>query len=284
MGKVSKANLYIGDISEIKVGTIFKGYSELNRSGLHTPTQAGISGNKSMGAVSIVLNGVYTDDEDQGSEIIYTGAGGKDGSYKTIGDQVLSRGNLWLYVSYKNHTPIRIIRGYKCGKLAPKNKYEYRYDGLYLVENFWEDMGKEGFKIYRYQLKAMASNNQTKKLPPGRKLVEQDRIIRNSALINDLKKLYGYKCQICRTILRKYNGDRYAEGAHIYPLGEGGIDDLSNLLCLCANCHVEFDYGRVTIGEKFEILSKSKQGFLLISRQHNINKEYISRHRKKWKH
>jgi len=40
--------------------------------------QAGIVGGTGSGAESIVLSGGYTDDEDHGDEIIYTGDGGRD--------------------------------------------------------------------------------------------------------------------------------------------------------------------------------------------------------------
>ncbi|OKK11874.1 hypothetical protein AMK33_10025 [Streptomyces sp. CB02400] len=52
----------------------------------------------------------------------------------------------------------------------------------------------------------------------------------------------GDRCQICDTALRRLNRP-YSEAAHIRGLGRPhhGPDELQNLLCLCANCHVLFD-------------------------------------------
>ncbi len=44
-------------------------------------------------------------------------------------------------------------------------------------------------------------------------------------------KREGYICQNCR------KGDRQMHAHHIVPLGAGGTNELTNLGCLCQECH-----------------------------------------------
>ncbi|MEV7725909.1 HNH endonuclease [Streptomyces sp. NPDC087917] len=68
------------------------------------------------------------------------------------------------------------------------------------------------------------------------------RIIRNSALKTRLKRLHGDRCQVCALQLPTGTGT-YSEGAHIRGLGRphNGPDEITNLLVLCPNHHVQFD-------------------------------------------
>jgi putative restriction endonuclease len=45
---------------------------------------------------------------------------------------------------------------------APKQGY--RYDGLYWVDEFWEESGRSGFKVWRYRLR---KNESTAAPSPG---------------------------------------------------------------------------------------------------------------------
>jgi putative restriction endonuclease len=67
----------MGEIEGIPPGKAFATRRELYESGVHRALQAGIVGDASTGAESIVLSGGYVDDEDLGNEIIYTGDGGR---------------------------------------------------------------------------------------------------------------------------------------------------------------------------------------------------------------
>lgn len=113
---------------------------------------AGISGSEKEGADSIVLSGGYEDDEDLGDEIVYTGHGGRDSeSGKQVAHQHLTRGNLALAHSSINGLPVRVIRGVNLDSpYAPRSGY--RYDGLYIVDDYWQELGKSSFRIWRYRL------------------------------------------------------------------------------------------------------------------------------------
>ena len=90
-----------GEIEGWEAGTEFSSRAELSASGIHRPTQAGISGSETEGADSIVVSGGYEDDEDYGDYLIYGGQAGFDPNTKLQNeDAELSRGNLALVVSY----------------------------------------------------------------------------------------------------------------------------------------------------------------------------------------
>ncbi|NMO35426.1 hypothetical protein HG826_17995 [Streptomyces sp. GMY01] len=78
--------------------------------------------------------------------------------------------------------------------------------------------------------------------PAPRRATTRSVIVRDEALARKVKELEDDRCQICGTALRYLNRP-YSEAAHIRGLGSPhhGPDELQNLLCLCANCHVLFD-------------------------------------------
>ena len=58
-----------------------------------------------------------------------------------------------------------------------------------------------------------------------------------------LKRLFGFRCQICQKSIKRKHGSPYVEAAHIKPKREAGSEVPGNILVLCPNCHKEFDYG-----------------------------------------
>ena len=243
MGKV------FGHIDGVPQGTTYASRKTLSEAGVHTPPMQGISGNKEMGANSIVVSGEYVDDEDFDNRIIYTGVGGRDLKTKQqISDQKMESGNIGLAVSCDRGLPVRVIRKISTG---------FRYDGLYSVVNYWSDQGQNGFLIWRFELHEYRDgwidnnhkespefllSNQDSDEPAERERVNHLRPKRNNAIADWVKDLHGSKCQICQTRLETRDG-YYAEAAHIKPLGHphDGPDVLSNLLCLCPNCHIQLD-------------------------------------------
>ncbi len=141
-----------GEIPDYQEGTYFESRAEMSRAGVHRPLQAGISGSAYEGADSIVLSGGYEDDRDNGFEIIYTGHGGRDpDTGEQVGDQELTRGNMALVYSMKNMLPVRVVRGAThASPFSPR--VGYRYDGLYLLEDYWQEKGKSGYMVWRYKL------------------------------------------------------------------------------------------------------------------------------------
>jgi putative restriction endonuclease len=141
-----------GHILGYPPGTAFENRKELHDSGVHRPPQAGISGSQFEGSDSIVVSGGYEDDADYGDRIIYTGFGGNDPKTgEQVADQDLINQNAALSVSCERGLPVRVVRGAKGDpKRSPPSGY--RYDGLYRVALYWSEVGRSGFKIWRYEL------------------------------------------------------------------------------------------------------------------------------------
>lgn len=74
------------------------------------------------------------------------------------------------------------------------------------------------------------------------------RFLRDTKMIKELKLSYEHKCQVCGLKI-KIKDRFYSEGHHLRPLGRhhSGSDDKNNIIILCPNHHVEFDYGIIAI-------------------------------------
>ncbi len=284
-------NYIFGNIQEIQEGDVFLNRKALRDAGIHLAPVAGIDGNPRIGAPSIVLNGGYVDDSDLGDVIIYTGHGGNDpGSKKQISDQSWdATGNKALIVSEMHGLPVRVTRGFK-HKSDYSPKVGYQYGGLYTVTDHFKDEGKDGFVICRYRLekaspieikkglvkKILSNGSEESKRIPSTIL----RIVRDTKLSREIKDLYNYECQICG-IKISVRGVRYAEAAHIRPLGKphNGKDQPGNLICLCPNHHVMFDKGIFRIENDLTLVGL--EGSLTMHDNHSIeinNIEYHKRH------
>jgi predicted restriction endonuclease len=82
-----------------------------------------------------------------------------------------------------------------------------------------------------------------------RHLISTYRVLRDTALARRVKADNDYKCQLCGSRIMLADNNPYAEAHHVKPLGSphNGPDHLGNIVCLCPNCHVKFDYGAVKI-------------------------------------
>lgn len=92
------------------------------------------------------------------------------------------------------------------------------------------------------------------------------RILRDTFLSRSIKALYKNSCQICGESI-DIKGNLYAEAHHIKPLGRphNGPDIAANIIILCPNHHVMFDYGAIPL--ELDILN--------IHPDHRISKEFI---------
>lgn len=280
-----KKERIFGHVPGTTVDQLFPDRASLAKSGIHPPTQAGISGAASEGADSIVLSGGYEDDEDYGSEIIYTGSGGRDeNTGKQVADQALERKNLALAKSKIEGYPVRVTRSY-----AHKSPYSpdkgYQYSGLYFVDDYWRERGNAGFFVWRYRLlsydqqpTARTVNDQSPDYGKAkRKETIVQRVVRDTAVAKNVKRWHKYQCQVCGVALKTSAG-LYAEAAHIQPLGEphNGPDIENNVICLCPNHHVLFDNGGFTIADDLSLIGLD--GTLRTMKKHTIGLEFIKYH------
>lgn len=114
------------------------------------------------------------------------------------------------------------------------------------------------------------------------------RVIRDTEIVTILKRKYDYKCQICGKSILVQNGEHnryYAEAHHLKPLAQvhDGPDTKENIIILCPNHHVEFDYSVMAIDPKDSctILHKQENNPYLgrkIEFKHKIGKEFIKYH------
>jgi putative restriction endonuclease len=280
-----------GELLAFPPGSAFSSRAELHAAGLHGPIQAGIAGSAANGAESIVVSGGYEDDQDLGNEIIYTGQGGRDpNSGRQIADQELTRGNRALAVNKTQGLPVRVIRGARVSRFAPESGY--RYDGLFRVDDYWHEVGRSGFRVWRFRLVAIdseaAESNQPPILflPPGaatppRKLQITLRVVRDTAVTNAVKQLHDFRCQFCGIRLEGPAAP-YAESAHIRPLGRphNGPDTPENVLCLCPNHHVLFDLGAITIADDLSLIGAA--GTVRTSKEHQVSLDHIRYHRARY--
>lgn len=114
-----------------------------------------------------MLAGGYEDTADFGAVILYTGQGGRDPETgRQVTHQTLTRGNLALATNASQGLPVRVIRGARQrSPYAPVAGY--RYEGLYLVEQYWRERGKAGFWVWRFRLRKMATALQPGHCLPG---------------------------------------------------------------------------------------------------------------------
>ncbi len=287
---VKEDKLVFGEIEGVRVGQIFKDRAELSNARVHGPTMSGIWGREKEGSCSIVLSGGYEDDIDELNYIHYTGQGGQDKpGGKQVANQEYTRGNKGLVLSHKYNLPVRVTRGFQITN-GPTSGY--RYDGLYYVKKYERIVGKSGFYICRFHL---TSEKEIDKLEEELKSTlksEYKRVERSSATVNRLKRnikiseelklIYGYKCQVCNVFL-KTPSVPVAIGAHIKPLGKphNGPDVIENMICLCPNHHEQFDdYGYYLDPETLEI--KGLEGYegkkINLNKKHKIDKEFLKYH------
>jgi putative restriction endonuclease len=208
----SMAKLF-GEVPGNPVGTTFESRAALGQAWVHRPPMGGISGNGREGADSIVVSGGYIDDEDYGDELIYTGHGGNDpATKKQIADQELAdAGNAGLARSQLDGLPVRVIRG-AGGDPAFSPSFGFRYDGLFRVTNHWSKTGRDGYRFWQFHLVQLDKHETTTQSsehpsaettgPVPRTTAVVQRQIRNSAVVEAVKRWHAYRCQVCGSLFR----------------------------------------------------------------------------------
>jgi putative restriction endonuclease len=280
-----------GEVPGYPVGSVFGSRGELVTAEVHRPPMGGISGNGRDGADSIVVSGGYIDDVDYGDVILYTGHGGRDArTRRQIADQDLTdSGNAGLVRSQLDGLPVRVIRG-RGGDPDHSPLSGFRYDGLFRVDDHWSTTGQEGFRIWQFRLVRLdpAATDGPPPTPPASGPVPRvpttvQRQVRNSAVIDQVKRWHQHRCQVCQQLLEVAAGP-YAEGAHIRGLGRPhlGPDVAENVLCLCPNDHVRFDNGAIYLQDDLTIvdaLTGAQRGRLRLHRKHRIDLTHVRYHR-----
>ncbi|MEZ0077300.1 caspase, EACC1-associated type [Planotetraspora sp. GP83] len=278
-----------GAIPGIDEDALFESRRDLHNAKIHRPLQAGICGTAERGgAESIVVSGGYRDDKDYGTFIFYTGHGGRDPNTGVqIRDQSLEdSGNAALLESIMTGLPVRVVRG-AGGDPQFSPSAGYSYDGLFLVTDYWTRPSADGPIILQFRLEKISNTGRR----PGKSYTYQPggrRSMRTaigryadtkSAI--EIKRLYGYMCQVCDITLDVAGGLRIASIVYIrkLELPHGGPDVKANMLCLCPNHCDLFSYGAIIIDDDYKIIDQNGETIGDLTVKHKIDLAYIRYHR-----
>jgi predicted restriction endonuclease len=175
---------------------------------------------------------------------VFTELGGV-ASYIDIYNKVLERGNMNLAPNWDSS-----IRYTIQSHSSDSETYTGKFDYFYSVEG--KGKGIWGLRSLIEQTpKAYDSleNNPLSSEEIERVQLITYRYLRDTKIARELKAIYKNACQICKMKIQLSNNKLYSEAHHIQPLGQGhnGPDIKENLLVLCPNHHVEFDYGIICV-------------------------------------
>ena len=123
---------------------------------------------------------------------------------------------------------------------------------------------------------------------PSRAESNTTRIIRDTALVSELKEIYEYTCQVCGSRRRRGAKSGYAEGNHLRPLGRphNGPDIEQNVLIVCPNHHADLDYGTLEIDPETLVINHGYDDTISgrthrMAEKHSLEREYIRYHNEK---
>lgn len=106
---------------------------------------------------------------------------------------------------------------------------------------------------------------------------------RSNELVSYLKNLYKNRCQLCNERIEIGLNENYSEVHHIQPLNKhDGPDIIENMIVLCPNHHVMFDYGAITIDLNSQTVQHFKPSNPInktkFTLKHTINKQFLDYH------
>jgi len=104
--------------------------------------------------------------------------------------------------------------------------------------------------------------------------------LRNTLLASEIKRRYGFRCQVCHDTVPLVNRD-YAEAHHMRPMGAPhfGRDIEGNILVVCPTHHVMLDFGAISIDVQTFDVHHVRGAFaprrLLIAKWHKLSSSAI---------
>lgn len=268
-----------GPIHGVPLGARFLTRRSLYDARVHRDVRRDIcsGADNERGAESVLISHSYEDDLDLGQIVYFTGIGKRDVEGRIAADQTFTGMNSSLAANASSGQVVRLVR-----RVAG----EFEYSGLYAVEDSFHRLGKSGYRICQYRLRAMevgdGSGEQIAPRDALRSLTTHYRLVRDAGVPARIKGLYDNSCQICGIRIETVAG-AYSEGAHIVPLGGGaqGPDVDANVLCLCPNHHVMLDHGAIYIADDWTVVDRqgTAVGSLTRHPDHGLDIAYARRHR-----
>ena len=116
---------------------------------------------------------------------------------------------------------------------------------------------------------------------PKTKIVMAKQKQRDAGKVKKLKKFYQHKCQVCLDRIQIGNQKYYSEVHHLRPLGkeENGKDDLPNMMVVCPNHHIAFQYCAIRIsldGKNIVDRNNKIMGKLYLKKSNHLSSENIN--------
>jgi len=165
-----------------------------------------------------------------------------------------------------------------------KNKNEYKISpGKALQYNkpfysFVDLINSLGYSVVHEESPPKIRDMSYEEYPPDKIITTITRAVCDTALSIKIKGERNYMCQICGTTLT-IRGKGYIETHHVKPLGQEGPDIESNILILCPNHHILFDYGEIAVSPEDSVTIINGKGIRIgILRPPAPKKEFIEFH------
>ncbi len=183
-----------------------------------------------------------------------------------------------------NHNIASTIRAELQSACSDAKQFRGKQDIFYSVKGFGTGIWGLRSKIVNTPKAEDLGEVEEKTDLPERVITEIYRVLRDTVLTKKIKILYQNECQVCNQKIKLQKND-YSEAHHIKPLGRHrGPDSADNIIVLCPNHHVEFDYGVIAINPNtLEIIHKNDKNFFINKKirlhpSHILNKEYLEYH------
>ncbi|QSZ30292.1 hypothetical protein DSL72_004814 [Monilinia vaccinii-corymbosi] len=141
------------------------------RDGAHGASQGGISGDKTLGAYSIVISSHYEGfDLDEGHSVRYSAPRAKETNAKEADS--LRHGTQCMRQSLASGNPVRVLRNHSCAWKG-RPSMGIRYDGLYQVVECETQRNGKGGKFWRFTLTRLPDQDPIKANHPSAALMTQ---------------------------------------------------------------------------------------------------------------
>lgn len=200
---------------------------------------------------------VYDDRLGGGETFTYVGEGVPE-----KGDQEETHRNRALLDAVDEAFPIYLFT-------STDGEDRYRYEGLVEVTDAaYVDDGDR--MVYRFQMRRLGvaswseytdgvteierQSREPPTLNADRETSQGERVTRSAAFARRVKELYDDRCVACGARRRSPEGTPEVEAAHVYPVAEGGPDDLRNGIALCHTHHWAFDHGWFAVDDDRRML------------------------------
>ncbi|KAI1300462.1 PUA-like domain-containing protein [Xylaria venustula] len=152
--------------------------------GAHGARMAGIAGDVTTGAWSVVIAGTYEDlDTDNGNTLYYSGSNSHENKNPQQAAPA-SQGTKALHASFRTQNPVRVLRSGGSYKTRNQNSYlpscGLRYDGLYRVVSLRQRHNKKGGLYDQFKLERLPGQTPLSQLqrssPTTAQVFDRDRL------------------------------------------------------------------------------------------------------------